>query len=202
MEKYLSFSVGTKKSYYNFKKKKEVEKTEHNLTFIDSFQFMSSSLDKLVKNLKDEGKNKFRYLEREFGNHFQLLMQKGIYPYSFMDKWDKFNVPTKNLKKKHFTNDLTGDVITDEEFQFYNTVCSTLNLKTMGDYHDLYLKTDVLLLADVFENFRKTCLAYYGLDPCHYFSSPGLALDSCLKMSGIELELISDVDMYNFIKKD
>jgi hypothetical protein len=150
MEKYLSFSVGTKKSYYDFKKKKEVEKLEHNLTFIDSFQFMSSSLDRLVKNLKDEGKNKFRYLEKEFSNHFELLTQKGIYPYSFMDKWDKFNVPTKDLEKKHFTNDLTGDVITDEDFQFYNTVCSTLNIKTMGDYHDLYLKTDVLLLADVF----------------------------------------------------
>src|SRR5277367_5195107 len=201
MEKYLSFSVGTKKLYYDFFKKKEVEKLEHNLTFIDSFQFMSSSLDKLVKNLKDEGKNKFRYLEKEFSNHFELLTQKGIYPYSFMDSWDKFNVPTKNLKKKHFTNDLTGDVITDEDFQFYNTVCSTLNLKTMGDYHDLYLKTDVLLLADVYENFRKTCLAYYGLDPCHYFSSPGLAWDSCLKMSEIELELISDVDIYNFIEK-
>ena len=74
-------------------------------------------------------------------------------------------------------------------------------MKTMGDYHDLYLKTDVLLLADVFEKFIKTCLNYYGLDPCHYFSSPGLSWDAMLKMTGIELELISDIDMHLFIEK-
>ena len=98
MEKYLSFSVGTKKLHYDSKKKKEVVKLEHNLTFIDSFQFMSSSLDQLVKNLKGEGKNKFRHIEKEFGNHFELLTQKGIYPYGFMDDWDKFNVSTKDLE--------------------------------------------------------------------------------------------------------
>ena len=71
----------------------------------------------------------------------------------------------------------------------------------MGDYHDLYFKTDVLLLADVFEKFISTCLKYYGLDPCHYFSSPGLSWDAMLKMTGIELELISDIDMHLFIEK-
>ena len=71
----------------------------------------------------------------------------------------------------------------------------------MGDYHDLYLKTDVLLSADVFAKFIKTCLNYYGLDPCHYFSSPGLSWDAMLKMTGIELELISDIDMHLFIEK-
>src|SRR5277367_5010915 len=201
IEKYLMFSVGTEKLCYDFKEKKEVLKLKHDLTFIDSFQFLSSGLDELVENLKDEGKNKFSYMEKEFGNHFELLTQKGIYPYSFMDSWDKFDVLTKDLEKKHFINDLKGDEITDKDFQFYNTVCSTLNIKTLGDYNDLYLKTDVLLLADVFENFRKTCLDYYGLEPCHYFSCPGLAWDACLKMSGINLELISDVDMSNFIEK-
>ena len=71
----------------------------------------------------------------------------------------------------------------------------------MGDYHDLHLKTDVLLLANVFEKFINTCLEYYGLDPCHYFSSPGLSWDAMLKMTGIELELISDIDMHLFIEK-
>ena len=74
-------------------------------------------------------------------------------------------------------------------------------MNTMGDYHDLYLKTDVLLLADVFEKFIKTCLDYYGLDPCHYLSSPGLSWDAMLKMTGIELELISDIDIHLFIEK-
>ena len=72
-------------------------------------------------------------------------------------------------------------------------------MNTMGDYHDLYLKTDVLLLADVFEKFINTCLDYYKLDPCHYFSSSRLSWDAILKMTGIELELISNIDMHLFI---
>ena len=75
------------------------------------------------------------------------------------------------------------------------------NMKNMGDYHDHYLKKDVLLLTDVFEKFIDTCLKYYGLDPCHYFSSPGLSWDAMLKMTGIELEKISDIDKYLFIEK-
>ena len=71
----------------------------------------------------------------------------------------------------------------------------------MDDYHDHYLKKDVLLLADVFEKFIDTCLKYYGLDPCHYFSAPGLSWDAMLKMTGIELEKISDIDKYLFSKK-
>ena len=199
MEKYLMFSVGTEKLCYDFKEKKDVMKLKHDLVFIDSFQFMSTSLGKLVDNLKDG--RKFKHLEKEFGDNSKLLTQKGIYPYSFMDNWEKFDIATKNLKKEHFTNDLTAEDISDKEFKFYNTVCDKLNIKTLGEYHDLYLKTDVLLLADVFENFRKMCLAYYGLDPCHYVSAPGLAWDACLKMTGVNLELISDVDMYNFIEK-
>ena len=71
----------------------------------------------------------------------------------------------------------------------------------MGDYHVLYLKTDVLLLADVFEKFISTCLDYYGLDHCHYFSSPGLSWDAMVKMTRIEFDLISDIDMHLFIEK-
>ena len=75
------------------------------------------------------------------------------------------------------------------------------DIKDMGDYHDHYLKKDVLLLADVFEKFIGTCLKYYGLDPCHYFSSPGLSWDAMLKMTGVKLEKISDIDKYLFIEK-
>ena len=71
----------------------------------------------------------------------------------------------------------------------------------MGEYHDLYLKSDILLLADVFENFRKTCLQYYKLDPCHYFTSPGLSWDAMLKMTDIKLELMTNIDMFQFIEK-
>ena len=121
MEKYLMFSVGTEKLCYDFKEKKNVMKLKHDLVFIDSFQFMSTSLGKLVDNLKDG--RKFKHLEKEFGDNSKLLTQKGIYPYSFMDSWEKFDIATKNLKKEHFTNDLTAEEISDKEFKFYNTVC-------------------------------------------------------------------------------
>ena len=71
----------------------------------------------------------------------------------------------------------------------------------MGEYHDLYLKSDILLLADVFENFRNTCHQYYKVDPCHYFTSPGLSWDAMLKMTGIKLDLMTDIDMFQFIEK-
>ena len=71
----------------------------------------------------------------------------------------------------------------------------------MGEYHDLYLQSDILLLTDVFENFRNTCMQYYGLDPCHYFTSPGLSWDTMLKMTKVKLELMTDINMYQFIEK-
>ena len=71
----------------------------------------------------------------------------------------------------------------------------------MGEYHDLYLESDILLLSDVLENFRKTCMQYYKLDPCHYFTSPGLSWNAMLKMTDIKLDLISVIDMYQFIEK-
>ena len=74
-------------------------------------------------------------------------------------------------------------------------------MKNMGDYRNHYLKEDVLLLADVFENFIDTCVKFYKLDPCHYFSSPGLRWDAILKMNGVKLEKISNIDMHLFIEK-
>ena len=90
---------------------------------------------------------------------------------------------------------------TDKDYQHAQNVWNTFKLQSMGEYHDLYLKSDVLLLADVFENFRKTCIQYYKLDPCHYFTSPGLSWDAMLKMTDIKLELMVDIDMYQFIEK-
>ena len=80
-------------------------------------------------------------------------------------------------------------------------VWDTFGVRTVGDYRDLYPKSDILLLADNFENFRKTFLQYYKLDPAHYFTSPGLSWDAMLKMTGIKLELMTDVDMFQFIEK-
>ena len=107
-----------------------------------------------------------------------------------MDSFQKFSTGV-NLK----------DECISEKDYLYAIVWNTFKINTMGDYHGLYLKTDVLLLVDVFEKFINTCLEYFELDPCHYFSSPGLSWDAMLKMTGRELELISDTDMHLFIEK-
>ena len=179
MEKYMAFMLG------------------NHLTFIDSFQFLSSSLDKLVRNLPKES---LKYTSQKFkGEKLDLMSQKGVYPYDFMDSFDKFN--EKLASKEDFYSILNDENITDDQYKHAQNVWNTFNLKNMGEYHDLYLKSDILLLADVFENFRKTCLQYYKLDPCHYFTSPGLSWDAMLKMTDIKLELMTDIDMFQFIEK-
>ena len=179
MEKYMAFMLG------------------NHLTFIDSFQFMSSSLDKLVSNIPKEA---LIYTSQTFKNEkLDLMSKKGVYPYDFMDSFEKFN--EKLPSKEDFYSILNDEHITDKDYQHAQTVWDAFSLENMGEYHDLYLKSDILLLADVFENFRKTCLQYYKLDPCHYFTSPGLSWDAMLKMTDIKLELMIDIDMFRFIEK-
>ena len=180
MEKHMAFMLG------------------NHLTFIDSFQFMSSSLDKLVSNLPTKA---FKYTYNRFKQEqFELMKQKGVYPYDYMDSFDKFN-KTELPTKEEFYSILNNEHITDEDYQHAQNVWKTFKLSNMGEYHDLYLKSYILLLADVFENFRKTCLQYYKLDPCHYFISPGPSWDAMLKMTDIKLELMTDIDMFQFIER-
>ena len=103
--------------------------------------------------------------------------------------------------KDCFFNSLKDCGITDEEYFIACNVWKVFNIKNLGEYHDLYLKTDVLLLCDIFKSFIDVCLKDYGLDLCHYFSSPGLAWDAMLKMTGIKIEKINDIDMYLFLEK-
>ena len=205
MQTYMSFSVGNKTSYFDKKAGKQVDREFMKLGFIDSFGFMASSLSQLVVDLKQGGLDKFKNVSEEFGSDTELtelMTRKGIYPYSFMDSYDKFDIDPLTLTKLNFRNDLTGEDISDDDFEFYKEICNRFNIKTFGEYHDLYLKSDVLLLSDVFENFGETGFEYYKLDPAHYYSAPGLSWNACLKMTGIELELISDVDMYLMIEKE
>ena len=180
MEKYMAFMLG------------------QNLVFIDSFQFMSSSLSNLVNNLPIEA---FKYTGEEFqGEQLSLMKKKGIYPYDYMDSFKKFE-DNRLPKKEDFFSLMNDEHITDEEYQHAQNVWNKFGLSSMGEYHDLYLKSDILLLADVFENFRKACQQYYELDPAHYFTTPGLSWDAMLKMTETKLELMSDVDMFQFIEK-
>ena len=87
--------------------------------------------------------------------------------------------------KESFFSELNGEGISDQDYEHAKHIWSNFNMKNMGDYHDLYLRTDTLLLADVFETFRHTCLTNYGLDPAHYYTSPGLSWDALLKTTGI-----------------
>ena len=179
------------------------------LVFIDSMQFMNSSLDKLVKNLSDED---FIYLVKEFGaENLKILKQKGAYPYEYMNSFKRFN-EDKLCAGKYFYSSTKDEKISEdgkisdsyvsiEDYMVCERIWDKFKMKNMGDYHNHYLKKDVLLLADVFKKFIDTCLRYYGLDPCHYFCAPRLSWDAMLKMTGVKLEKISDIDQYLFIEK-
>ena len=117
-----------------------------------------------------------------------------------MNSFKKFS-ENRLPDKCEFFNSLQDKCISEKDYQRANNVWNAFKMKTMSDYHDFYLKTDVLLFGDVFEKFIKMCLDYYGLNLCHYFISPGLSWDTMLKMSGIELELINDIDMHLLIEK-
>ena len=117
-----------------------------------------------------------------------------------MDSWERFS-EAKLLDKDKFYSKLNDEHITDEEYAHAQKVWEIFRCKTLGDYHDLYLKTDLALLADVFENFQNVCQGKYGLDPAHYYTSPGLSRDALLKKTGVELELLADYAMHLFVER-
>ena len=190
-EKYISFTKTIVTGQYTNKKGKVKDKT-FDIVFKDSLKFMSSSLEALVNNLpKDAFKNLLNYFTPK---QTELLKQKGFYPYEYMDSEEKFN-DTKLPPREAFYSKLLGKGITEKDYEHAGNVWISFKMKTFKEYHELYNITDVLLLADVFENFRDLCLKIYGLDPVYYFTAPQLAWDACLKMTSVKLELLSDEDM-------
>ena len=144
-EKYMAFTIST------------------NLIFIYSMQFMNSGLDSLGKNLSD---NDFKYLPEEFSGEFlELVKQKGVYSYEYMDSFKNFSENKLTDRCKFFSS--------------LKDVC----------------------ISEIFENFISTCLDYYELDPCNFFSSPGISWDAIIKIAKIKLDLISDIDMHLFIEE-
>ena len=140
-------------------------------------------------------------MSEEFNGEFlKPVKQKGVYPFEYMNSFKKFSENRVSDRCKFFSS-LKDKCISEKDYLKADNIWNLLKMNTMGDYHGLYLKIDVLLLVNVFEKFINTCLDYYGLDPCHYFSSPGLSWDAMLKMTRIELYLISDYDMHLFIEK-
>ena len=176
------------------------------LKYIDSFSFLSSSLATLTGNLpKDEFKSVREYLQQRLGNSqqpqsdikirrveeaFDMITRKGVYPYDWMNDASKLQ-NTSLPPKDCFYSKLNVTNITDDEYEHAKRVWEFFNCQTFKDYHELYLATDVLLLADVFQSFRRQSLESYSLDPACYISLPGLAWDAMLLKTGVSLELLS-----------
>ena len=179
MEKMISFSWGQ-------------------FRFVDSYAFLSSSLGQLVANTPKANLSITRlYIEQA---KFNLITRKGVFPYEYMDSFDRFE-ETQLPPKENFYSSLSQENISEEDYKHAQQVWTTFDCKNLKDYHDVYLGSDVLLLADVFENFRKTAMATYGLDPAWYYTLPGYSWDCLLKCTNIELEQITEPDMYLFIEK-
>ena len=191
-EDYISFSIKVPVDSCIDKNGEEKDKLIE-LRFIDSFKFMSSSLDSLTKTLVRDGKKLFGfedYSELQYG----LLNRKGVYPHEYINSWDRFEETQLPLISAFYSN-LNMSSISEENYQHAQRVWKEFGIHNLGDYHDLYLRTDVVLLANVFEAFRDTCLRHYNLDPAHFYTSPRLAWCTCLKCTRTRLELLTDPDM-------
>ena len=154
---------------------------------------------KFNKDLIKKFKNTYSFCNNDL-NKFIILLRKGVYPYEYMDSWEKFN--DKSLRSKEdFYSNLNMEDIDDIEYRHGKNVFKGFKLENLGDYHHLYVQSDTLLLADVFENFRDMCLKEYELGPVHFLSLPGLAWQACLKNTNIELELLTDYDMLLMVEE-
>ena len=179
--------------------------------FLDSLQFLNASLSVLFESLLKPsvgGMSLDMSIDEKIdimhqGLHdpekVKLLKRKGIFPFDYVDTPDKL-METEFPAKELFYNKLTEKHITEEDYNYALSVYRSFSCNNLGEYLDVYLQADVLILACVFENFRSFSLKYYRLDPCHYFSVPGLSLDAMFRMTGVELELLTDIDMINFFQ--
>ena len=162
-----------------------MDKKEPNNKFIDNMRSMIASLSRSVDKvsvinkeisqieLSETFPNVYKFCNGDH-NKFSLLLRKGVYPYKYIDSWERFN-EAELPDKESFYSELNKEDITNEDYTYAQKVWKEFNIKNVGKYHDLYVQSDTLLLADVFENFRDKCLEIYELDPAHFLSAPGLA---------------------------
>ena len=154
---------------------------------------------KFNKELIKKFKNTHSFCNNDL-NKFIILLRKGVYPYQYMDNWERFN-ETSLPSKESFYSNLNVENIEDIDYRHGNNVFNKFKLNNLGDYNDLYVQSDTLLLADVFENFRDMCLKEYQLDPAHFLLLSGLAWQACLKKTNAELELLTDYDMLLMVEE-
>ena len=134
---------------------------------------MQGKIYQLINGLIEEFPSIYQFSDDDL-NKFILLLRNGAYPYQYMDSWERFN-ETQLPPKKAFYSELNLEDITDKDYNHAEKVWEVFGMNNLGEYHDLYVQCDILLLADVFEKFRDTCIEIYGLDPSHFLSAPGLA---------------------------
>jgi hypothetical protein len=191
MEKYLSFTINS-------------------FVFLDSYQFLSESLEVLANNLSKEGNDfsKFKYTKGWMNekyphvdkDHLNLLVRKGVYPYDYFQSIEQYK-ETKLPPKEMFFNSLKEKHISEKDYQHAQSVWSIFECKTLGEYTNLYMSIDVCILIDIMQNFRDITHKMFQLDPLHFYSLPGLSFASCLKMTGVKLELLTDADKHLFMER-
>ncbi|KAF4526717.1 hypothetical protein B566_EDAN015687 [Ephemera danica] len=169
------------------------------LLFLDSLRFMSSSLDTLAKNLPAE---KMKHLKEMFPNQEErkLMSRKGVFCYDYIDSISKLD-ETALPPKAAFHNSLNDEEISDDDYQHAQNVWRVFKCKSLRDYLAIYLKADVALLTDVFEEFRAVCIKAYELDQCWYFTAPSLAWDAALKYTKVKLDLVQDLEIIEMVER-
>ena len=235
-EKYKTFSIPIM-----YRKVKDYE-IPYSLRFIDSNNFMMSSLENHVNNLSElyvcncsnksnqqikikhdnsyikakcktcnkKPKQSIKSLKSKFPNtyclvngnigKFILLLKKGVYPYEYMNDWKRFE-ETELPWHDEFYSNLNLKNISKEDLKHAQKVWNTFNIKNLGGYHDLYVQSHTTQLADTFEQFRNVCLKEYKLDPAYFCTTPGLAMEACLKMTQVKLEFLTDIDIVLMFEK-
>ena len=151
------------------------------------------------KELIEGFANKYEFCNKDI-DKFILLLRKVVYPYEYMDSWERLDEASLPNKEASYSDLNMGD-ITDVDCEHANEVFKTFKIKNLGEHHDLYVQSHTLLLADVFENFRNMSIKVYKLDPDHFLSAPGLAWQACLKKTNVKLELLTDADMLLMVEE-
>lgn len=186
----------------------------NSFNIICSYAHLSSSLDTLLKNLPDSKKKSLYTIvspqglapttpgeAERFAERYKLINKKGFYPYEMITSVEKLDIPLSQLKREHFNSKLNLSKISDADWEHVQTVIETFGFKTFREYHDLYLQIDVLGLQDVFEYHRELSYNTYGLDPAHFIGLPSFTWTAGLKHTGVELEQLTDMDMYMFCER-
>ena len=193
-ETYVSFSF-----FVPVGRTKDDQLLYEEFPFLDSFRFLSGSLETLATTL--ETKDSIQ-LYKHFTKHVEILQKKGVFPHSYLDSFDKLSEKSLPNYGYQWIISLSGQIdVSEEDFQHANKVWNMFGCENLSDYLMLFLKTDVILLVDVFEKSRRLFDQVYGLDPCHYYSAANISSDAMLKTTEVKLDLLSDIDMLLFCER-